>query len=641
MRTLIALLLGAGLMVGLSSAATAQSLEPLPEPLTGSTLAPVVNGKQRLQGWWQLDDNLRFLNTDFNEQYRSDVEAEGVAMLREPDGQLLLASVLGAEQKPTLMRWNARTNTLETVSQVSSPDFVAETLCLQRDPEGNVYLFLIDERGSASQWWLRDSEGNPANHKVRDMAIAPNGTACAADARSNLFLAEEGLGLWQYPSNPEAAPGRSLVDVTPPFGTLAEGAEALALVGQTLVAIDIEHRRPRLYTPTDGGWNVWPLDDGGALATLAEPEQLYAWRDGEQLQLVLRDDDSGRHYRLSLALPEGFPRQYLSDAAPQKSVPTVKPVAQTEAVARFGDAADDPAIWVHPSNPSASRVLGTDKKLGLDVFDMEGRRVQHLSVGRVNNVDLRYGFEWGNGTDDIAVATQRDHNTLSVYRINAQSGEVSHQAELPTGLEEIYGICLYQSPKGATYAIANGKSGRFEQHRLFVRNGEIQSEVARHFAVDTQPEGCVADDKRGQLYIGEEDHGLWTLPAEPETGSELAAIIEVGDVVVADLEGVALYPENDARYLVLSSQGDHSYVILDAEAPYKVRGKFRVAADAKTGIDGASETDGLETTARPLGAAFPKGMLVVQDGHNVMPEAPQNFKYIPWTDIAEALNLDD
>lgn len=641
MRTLIASLLGAGLMLGLSSAATAQSLEPLPESLAGSELAPVLNGDQSLQGWFQLDEYLRFLGPDFTEHYVSEFSAEGIAVLREPDGHWLLASVLGAAQKPTLMRWNAQEKTLEMVSQGASPEFAVEALCLQRDPQGNVYLFLIDERGSASQWWLRDSAGNPAQYKVREMAVAPNGTACAADAQAQLFLAEEGLGLWQYPSHPEAPPGRSLVDATPPFGSLSEGAGALARVGQTLVAIDIEHRRPRLYTPGDNGWTVWPLDEGEELAELGEPEQLHAWHDGEWLQLVLRDDDTGRHYRLALPLPKEFPRHYLSEAATPERLPEVKPGVETESVARFGDAADDPAIWVHPSDPSASRVLGTDKKLGLDVFDLSGTRVQHLQVGRVNNVDVRYGFKWGDGEGDIAVATQRDHNTLSVYRIDAGTGEVSHQAELPTSLEEIYGLCLYQSTGGETYAIANGKSGRFEQHRLFVEDGELRSEVARRFFVETQPEGCVADDKRGQLYVGEEDRGLWTLPADPETGSNLTSIIEVGDVVVADLEGVALYPENDARYLVLSSQGDHSYVILDAGAPYRVRGKFRVVADAKTGIDGTSETDGLEASARPLGPKFPQGMLVVQDGHNVMPEAPQNFKYISWTDIAEALNLDD
>jgi 3-phytase len=33
-------------------------------------------------------------------------------------------------------------------------------------------------------------------------------------------------------------------------------------------------------------------------------------------------------------------------------------------------------------------------------------------------------------------------------------------------------------------------------------------------------------------------------------------------------------------------------------------------------------------------------MLVVQDGHKVMPEAPQNFKYVSWEKIRTALALE-
>jgi 3-phytase len=33
-------------------------------------------------------------------------------------------------------------------------------------------------------------------------------------------------------------------------------------------------------------------------------------------------------------------------------------------------------------------------------------------------------------------------------------------------------------------------------------------------------------------------------------------------------------------------------------------------------------------------------MLVVQDGRKRMPEGNQNFKYVSWQKIAEALNLD-
>jgi 3-phytase len=62
------------------------------------------------------------------------------------------------------------------------------------------------------------------------------------------------------------------------------------------------------------------------------------------------------------------------------SEPISTPAAhvQTEAVPSSGDAADDPAIWVHPRVPARSLVLGTDKKGGLHVFDLAGKRVQTI-----------------------------------------------------------------------------------------------------------------------------------------------------------------------------------------------------------------------------------------------------------------------
>jgi 3-phytase len=57
------------------------------------------------------------------------------------------------------------------------------------------------------------------------------------------------------------------------------------------------------------------------------------------------------------------------------------------------------------------------------------------------------------------------------------------------------------------------------------------------------------------------------------------------------------------------------------------------------GIDGASETDGLDLTSANLGGRFTQGMLVVQDGYKRLPDGAQNFKYVAWQDIARALGL--
>ena len=88
---------------------------------------------------------------------------------------------------------------------------------------------------------------------------------------------------------------------------------------------------------------------------------------------------------------------------PRVSVPAS---LETAAVAGAGDAADDPAFW-RAQAPAQSRILGTDKKSGLYVYTLDGGTAQYLPAGRMNNVDVRYGFEAGAQTVDIAVASDR------------------------------------------------------------------------------------------------------------------------------------------------------------------------------------------------------------------------------------------
>ena len=107
----------------------------------------------------------------------------------------------------------------------------------------------------------------------------------------------------------------------------------------------------------------------------------------------------------------------------------------------------------------------------------------------------------------------------------------------------------------------------------------------------------------------------------------------------ADIEGMEVYQTDNKSILVVSSQGNDSYVLFEANAPYTYLGRFRVDLNAQLGIDGASETDGLSVTSANLGPDYPKGMLVVQDGRNLLPMETQNFKLVSWETIEQALNL--
>jgi 3-phytase len=150
----------------------------------------------------------------------------------------------------------------------------------------------------------------------------------------------------------------------------------------------------------------------------------------------------------------------------------------------------------------------------------------------------------------------------------------------------------------------------------------------------------VADDRNGRLFIGEEKRGIWTLSAASTDKNVPRLILPTGKLLVADVEGLALYHGKSSTYLIASSQGNSSYVVLDAAAPYKVRGVFRIGINLEAGIDGTSDTDGLEASAVNFGGVYDRGMLVVQDGYKRLPDGAQNFKYVAWRDIARALKLD-
>jgi 3-phytase len=239
----------------------------------------------------------------------------------------------------------------------------------------------------------------------------------------------------------------------------------------------------------------------------------------------------------------------------------------------------------------------------------------------------------------VAAATQRDDNSLVLFTIDAR-GTVTEAARILTGLPEIYGMCLYQPAGGGLQAFVNDKDGRFQHYRIDLKAGQYSGTLLRTLKVASQPEGCVVDDRHARLFLGEEKRGVWTTSANASQPDALTMVLPVGPHLRADVEGMALYQAGQANYLIVSSQGDNSYVVLDAAAPFKVRGRFRVGFNAAAGIDGTSETDGLDVSTANFGGAYGKGMLVIQDGYKRLPDGPQNFKYVGWEKVAQALGLE-
>ncbi|MGK4596056.1 phytase [Amycolatopsis sp. w19] len=376
--------------------------------------------------------------------------------------------------------------------------------------------------------------------------------------------------------------------------------------------------------------------------------------------------------RIAALLPLPLLAASLLAAVPAEAGQNPSPVAQTRAYVDDKGAdpanadADDPAIWVHPKNPSASVVLGTLKEGGLAAFDLKARQLQHLAVpegGRFNNVDV---------VGDLAVVSDRGRDRVRVYRIDpagaAAGSRVLRDVTDPSAppvfsaseseVDEqrtAYGLTAGRDPRtGARWvAVTRRHETRVALLRLVDKadgtvgtapigtidlpsefrlpNGKTWSPCGEP---DERPqlEGSILDAGNRVLYTAQEDVGIWRIPVHGAGFGRPELIDKVrsfgvpqrfdeateecvtdgpdpgfgGKWLTADAEGLALA---DGK-LLASSQGDSRFVVYDRDGT--PRRDFRIVAGRAT--DSVEHSDGAAITTRPLGPLFPHGLLVVHDG---------------------------
>lgn len=340
-------------------------------------------------------------------------------------------------------------------------------------------------------------------------------------------------------------------------------------------------------------------------------------------------------------------KEAVSDSAKlEKGAGTPVPAAgETQAVAtKAADAADDPAVWVDPKDSTRGVIFGTDKQAGLYAYDLTGKVTQFIPDGRLNNVDLRGGFPTPSGEKVLVAVSDRDRKGAALYLLDPATLQTAPWGIARLDLGEPYGLCM--GKRGDDFlVITNGIDGQVRQQKIAAGpDGAFVATEEKRYAVGSQTEGCVVDDEKGVLYIGEEDHAIWRYSLDPADTARVKIAAAPSDMITPDVEGLALLKDGAKTWLIASSQGDSTFPVwrVDGEAPVYA-GRFSVMA--ANGVDGVTGTDGVTALGGAVGA-FPEGVVVMQDDVDSDGEATsttrarQNFKLVDWRAVKAALHLE-
>jgi 3-phytase len=308
---------------------------------------------------------------------------------------------------------------------------------------------------------------------------------------------------------------------------------------------------------------------------------------------------------------------------------------------------DDPAIWIHPTDPSQSLIVGTDKNPedgGLYVFDLDGKIQPEKTVNpllRVNNVDIEYGLMLGGELVDIAVSTERGANKIRVHSLPDMKEIDNGGIDVFTDQEERrpMGISLYKRPSdGTIYAIVGRKSGPTEgylwQYKLEDDgHGNVIGVKVREFGAYSglnEIEAIAVDDPLGYVYYSDEGSGIRKYHADPDAPGAPTELAFFGTVFgpegfTRDNEGISIYQINDGTgYILVSDQHANKFRIYtrEGEADDPHNHQFVKSISVST-----NESDGSDVTSTVLDERFPSGLFVAMSDN-------RTFHYYSWDDIA-------
>ena len=313
----------------------------------------------------------------------SEIVSIEVSDFKENDssGMLLVAMADWTRFRILLRGLDPNTGKFLELTQLSNNGIVSVPprtthLCFGRDIyDGSLYLFAGGDHGRFIQFRIyEESTGQINVHELQEIVIGGPTTSCYSDDKTGLvYITEPDMGLWKVISDTEEVPLREPVALNKPYGVLSEAISVSGLIRDDerlyMVADADEEAFYRISTDGDvidqvgfdeafTGKLVTGSVSGIDIGSIVQ----NGYRQDVMAVALTGDNNNGSIALIPLESSETA--QSIHDRPLDLDV-VVLTQAISDPVTGGMDAADDPAIWINPENPSESLVLGADKGAGL------------------------------------------------------------------------------------------------------------------------------------------------------------------------------------------------------------------------------------------------------------------------------------